>query len=346
MNQIESRKDEHVRIALEKNVNASHNYWDDIFLKHNALPEINKNDIDLSTVFIDKKLDAPLLISGMTGGYDKAKRINERLAAAAEKYRLAMGVGSQRAGLKTKRLKETYQVIKEYDIPFRIGNIGASQLVMWGHEKTVSFVSEMIEMIDADAIAICLNFLQEVIQFEGEADANGVFDGIKQLAEHVDIPIIVKESGAGISFDVAQRLMDTSIAAIDIGGMSGTSFAAIEHYRAHLHFDRLHARGGKTFWDWGIPSPQSLVEVLDATSGKIPVIASGGIRNGLDAARALALGADVVGMANSVLKAAMNSKKETLFEIDAIVKELRAAMFLTGCDTVKELKEVEVDGWI
>mgnify|MGYP006289078573 CR=1 FL=1 len=346
MNQIESRKDEHVRIALEKNVNASHNYWDDIFLRHNALPEINKNDIDLSISFLEKKLDAPLLISGMTGGYDKAERINERLAAAAEKYQLAMGVGSQRAGLKTKRLKETYQVVKDFDIPFRIGNIGASQLVMWGHEKTVSFVSEMIEMIDADAIAICLNFLQEVIQFEGEADANGVLDEIKQLAEDIDVPVIVKESGAGISFDVAQRLMSTSIAAIDIGGMSGTSFAAIEHYRANLHFDRLHARGGKTFWDWGIPSPQSLVEVLDATTGEIPVIASGGIRNGLDAAKALAVGANVVGMANSLLKAAMENKKEVFFEIDAIVKELRAAMFLTGCDSVKKLKEVEVDGWI
>ncbi|MFO8077130.1 MAG: type 2 isopentenyl-diphosphate Delta-isomerase [Thermoplasmatota archaeon] len=346
MNQIENRKDEHVRIALEKNVNASHNYWDDIFLRHNALPEINKDDIDLSISFLAKKLDAPLLISGMTGGYDKAKRINERLAAAAETYQLAMGVGSQRAGLKTESLKETYQVVKEFDIPFRIGNIGASQLVMWGHEKTVSYVSEMIEMIDADAIAICLNFLQEIIQFEGEADANGVIDGIKQLAEDVDIPIIVKESGAGISFDVAQRLMTTSIAAVDIGGMSGTSFAAIEHYRANLHFDRLHARGGKTFWDWGIPSPLSLVEVLDATTGKIPVIASGGIRHGLDAAKALALGADVVGMANTLLKSAMKSKKEAFFEIDAIVKELRAAMFLTGCDRVEKLQEVEVDGWI
>lgn len=346
MNQIENRKDEHVRLALEKDVHASHNSWDDIWLTHNALPEINKSDIDLSTKFINKTLSAPLLISGMTGGYDKAKRINERLAAAAETYQVAMGVGSQRAGLTTKNLKETYSIIKSYDIPVRIGNIGASQLVIWGHEKTMSFISEMIDMIDADAIAICLNFLQEIIQFEGEADAKGVFSGIKQLAEEVDIPLIVKESGAGISYDVATRLKETKIAAIDIGGMGGTSFAAIEHYRAKLHFDRLHARGGKTFWDWGIPSPRSLLEVCDAVDGNIPVIASGGIRHGLDAAKALALGGNIAGIAYGLLPSAMKGKKEVSFELDVIIKELRAAMFLTGCDSVEKLLEVEVNGWM
>jgi isopentenyl-diphosphate Delta-isomerase len=346
MNEIESRKDEHVRLALDKNVSASHNYWDDISLVHNALPEINKSNIDLSKEFLGRQLDAPILISGMTGGYSKAKKINENLAAAAETYQLAMGVGSQRAGLDTDRLKETYSVIKDFDIPLRIGNIGASQLVLWGHEKTVSYVTEMVEMIDAHAVAICLNFLQEVIQFEGEATAEGALEAIRKLAEAIEIPVIVKESGAGISFDVAKRLSETPIAAIDIGGMGGTSFAAIEHYRAKLHFDPLHARGGKTFWDWGIPTPQSLVEVRDAVDDNFLVIASGGVRHGLDAAKALTLGADLVGMAHALLKPATKSGKETMFEIDAIVKELRAAMFLTGCDHVDSLKFVEVDGWI
>jgi isopentenyl-diphosphate delta-isomerase len=346
MNEIESRKDEHVRLALEKNVAASFNYWDNVSLVHNALPEINKSEVDFSVEFLGKQLDAPLLISGMTGGYSKAKKINENLATAAEKYQLAMGVGSQRAGLNTSRLKDTYSVVKDFDIPLRIGNIGASQLVLWGHDKTVSFVSEMAEMIDADAIAICLNFLQEVIQFEGEAHAKGTLDAIQQLAEAIDIPIIVKESGAGISYEVADRLSKTNIASIDIGGMGGTSFAAIEHYRAKMHFDRLHARGGKTFWDWGIPTPQSLVEVRDAVDEDFPVIASGGIRHGLDAAKALSLGADLVGMANALLKPASKSEKDTLFEIDAVIKELRAAMFLTGCEHVDSLQFVEVNGWI
>jgi isopentenyl-diphosphate Delta-isomerase len=346
MNKIESRKDEHVRIALEKNVSASYNYWDDISLTHNALPEINKSSIDLSTEFLGKQLDAPFLISGMTGGYQKAKKINENLAVVAETYQLAMGIGSQRAGLNETRLKDTYSVIKEYDIPLRIGNIGASQLVLWGHEKTVSFVSEMADMIDAHAIAICLNFLQEVIQFEGEAQAMGVLEGIHQLAEAIDLPVIVKESGAGISYDVALRLKQTPVAAIDIGGMGGTSFAAIEHYRAKLHFDRLHARGGETFWNWGIPTPQSLVEVLDAVGEELPIIASGGVRHGLDAAKAIALGANIAGIAFALLKPATKSEKEALFEIDAVIKELRTAMFLTGCKNVNELQSLEDVRWI
>jgi len=346
MNKIESRKDEHVRVSLEKDVSASHNYWDDVSLSHNALPDINKSDVDLSVEFLGKELRSPFLISGMTGGYGKAKKINDNLAAAAETYQLAMGVGSQRAALKKEDLKETYGVVKEYDIPLRIGNIGASQLVLWGHEETLSYVSTMVDMIDADAIAICLNFLQEVIQFEGEAHAKGVLKEIQQLAESIDLPVIVKESGAGISFDVAKRLAETPISAIDISGMGGTSFAAIEHYRAKLHFDRLHARGGKTFWDWGIPTPQSLLEVRDAVDEQFPVIASGGIRNGLDAAKAFALGANLVGVAHALLKPATKSKKETLFEIDAFVKELRAAMFLTGCDHLDSLPFIEVNGWI
>lgn len=346
MNKIESRKDEHVRIALEKNVSASYNYWDDISLTHNALPEINKSSIDLSTEFLGKQLDAPFLISAMTGGYQKAKKINENLAVVAETYQLAMGVGSQRAGLDEARLKDTYSVVKQYDIPLRIGNIGASQLVLWGHEKTVSFVSEMADMIDAHAIAICLNFLQEVIQFEGEAQAMGVLEGINQLAEAIDLPVIVKESGAGISYDVAFRLKQTPVAAIDIGGMGGTSFAAIEHYRAKLHFDRLHARGGETFWNWGIPTPHSLVEVLDAVGEELSVIASGGIRHGLDAAKALALGADIAGIAFALLNPATKSEKEALFEIDAVIKELRTAMFLTGCKNVSELQSLEDVRWI
>jgi isopentenyl-diphosphate Delta-isomerase len=346
MNKIESRKDEHVRVSLEKDVSASHNYWDDVSLSHNALPEINKSDVDLSVEFLGKELRSPFLISGMTGGYGKAKKINDNLAGAAETYQLAMGVGSQRAALKKEDLKETYGVVKEYDIPLRIGNIGASQLVLWGHEETLSYVSTMVDMIDADAIAICLNFLQEVIQFEGEAHAKGVLKEIQQLAESIDLPVIVKESGAGISFDVAKRLAETPISAIDISGMGGTSFAAIEHYRAKLHFDQLHARGGKTFWDWGIPTPQSLLEVRDAVDEQFPVIASGGIRNGLDAAKAFALGANLVGVAHALLKPATKSKKETLFEIDAFVKELRAAMFLTGCDHLDSLPFIEVNGWI
>ncbi|HDM66809.1 MAG TPA: type 2 isopentenyl-diphosphate Delta-isomerase [Thermoplasmatales archaeon] len=346
MNQIENRKDEHVRISLEENVSSDYNYWDDVALPHNALPEVNLDEVNLSTRFLEKHLEAPIIIAGMTGGYSKAKDINSNLAAAAERFQIGMGVGSQRAALETPELKDTYSVVKDYDIPLRIANIGASQLVLWGHEKTMEYAQVMIDMIDAHAFAVCLNFLQEVTQFEGEAHAKGCLEEIKLLAEDLDIPVIVKESGAGISADVAKRLMKTKIAAIDVGGLSGTSFAAIEHYRAEIHSNKLYARLGRTFWNWGIPTPLSVINVGEATDWRIPIIATGGIRNGLDASKALALGADMVGIARTLLKPAVESKDAVVFEMESIIRELRAAMFLMGVDEVSKLKEVEVEVWI
>lgn len=346
MNQTESRKDEHVRVSLEENVSAHHNYWDDIKLIHNALPEINKDEIDLSTKLFGKKIGAPLIISGMTGGFPKAKKINENLAMAAEKFQIGMGVGSQRSALENPGLKETYSIVKDYDIPLRFANIGASQIVLWGHQKTLENTQKMIDMIDANVFVVCLNFLQEVVQFEGEAHAKGCFNSIKKLAEDLAFPLVVKESGAGISYDVAKRLSKTKIAGIDVGGAGGTSFAAIEHYRARMIDDRLHERGGKTFWDWGIPTPTSILEVGDATNWKLPIIATGGIRNGLDAAKALALGANCAGMAHALLKPANKDKNSTIFEVDAIIKELRATMFLVGTNKVSKMADTGVELWI
>jgi len=346
MNQTESRKDEHVRISIEKNVASDHNCWDDIKLVHNALPEINKEEIDLSTGLFEKKMKAPLIIAGMTGGYQKAKIINENLAIAAEKFQIGMGVGSQRSALEKPSLKDTYGIIKDYNIPLRFANIGASQIVLWGHKKTLDNARQMIDMVDADVFIVCLNFLQEVTQPEGEAHAKGCFDAIKNLAEDLGIPVVIKESGAGISYDVAERLLKTKIAGIDVGGAGGTSFAAIEHYRSSMIEDSLHERGGKTFWNWGIPTPTSILEVGDATDWKLPIIATGGIRNGLDAAKALALGANCAGIAHALLESATKSKDATIFEVDAIIKELRAAMFLVGADTVSKMNDVGVDLWI
>ena len=343
MNKTESRKDEHVKISLEKDVNAEHNYWDDIVLVHNALPEINKEDIDLSTDIFGKKLNAPIVIASMTGGYAKAKEINENLAIAAEKYQVAMGVGSQRAAFEKSELIETYGVIKNYDIPLRFANIGASQIVNWGPKKTLENAQKMIDMIDAHAFIVCLNFLQEAVMPEGESNAKGVFDSIKQLSDDLDKPVIVKESGAGISYDVACRLLDANIAGIDVGGLGGTSFSAIEHYRAKMVDDMLHKRGGKTFWNWGIPTPTSVLDVGDATEWKIPIIATGGIRNGLDVAKALALGANAAGIARALLNSATKSQDAVIFELDAIIKELRVAMFLTGADSTSKISEIEWD---
>jgi len=341
MNKTESRKDEHVRVAIEKNVSSDHNYWDDIKLVHNALPEINKKNIDISTKLFNKKLGAPIIIASMTGGYSRAKKINENLAIAAEKYQLGMGVGSQRAALEKDELKETYSVIKNFDIPLRFANIGASQLVIWGIKKTLENAQQMIDMINADAFIVCLNFLQEAVMPEGESNAKGVYSAIKKLAEDLDIPVIVKESGAGISYEVAKRLSKTRISGIDVGGLGGTSFSAIEHYRAKMINDKLHERGGKTFWNWGIPTPTSILNVGDATNWKIPIIATGGIRNGLDVAKSLVLGATAAGIARKLLEPASSGKTQTLDEVYAIIKELRTTMYLLGFDKVTKMPDAD-----
>jgi len=343
MNQTEERKREHINISLKENVSAHHNYWDDVTLIHNALPEINEDEIDLSIELFGKKLGAPLVISAMTGGYSEGKKINENLAAAAEKFHIAMGVGSQRAALENSGLKDTYSIINNYNIPLKIANIGASQIVLWDQKKILENAEKIVEMIDADILAVCLNFLQEVIQPEGEAHAKGCLETIDMLSREFGRPILIKESGAGISYKVAESLKKTNIAGIDVGGAGGTSFSAVEYYRAKIKGDKYNMREGQTFWDWGIPTPTSILEVGEATNWELPIIATGGIRDGLDVARALVLGAHAAGIAHTLLKPATQDKQSTIFELDVIIKELRTAMFLVGADNVEKLSDTEVE---
>jgi isopentenyl-diphosphate delta-isomerase len=342
MNQTEERKREHVQISLKENVSAHHNYWDDVRLLHNALPEINEKEINVSTELFGKKLGAPLVISGMTGGYVEGKKLNENLASAAEAFQIGMGVGSQRAALENPKLVETYSIIKKHDIPLKIANIGASQMVLWEKKQILENVGKIVEMIDADVLAVCLNFLQEAVQPEGEAQAKGCLATIDMLSREFGRPILIKESGAGISGKVAGLLKKTKIAGIDVGGAGGTSFSAVEYYRAKMKGDTYNMRAGQAFWDWGIPTPTCILEVGKAISWELPIIATGGIRNGLDAAKALVLGASAAGIAHALLKPAMKDKNATRLELDVILRELRTAMFLVGADSVEKLSTVEV----
>jgi isopentenyl-diphosphate delta-isomerase len=342
MSQTEERKREHVQISLKENVSAHHNYWDDVRLIHNALPEINENDVDSSVQLFGKKLKAPLIISGMTGGYSEGKKINEHLAAAASIHQIGMGVGSQRAALENQKLIETYSIIKEYDIPLKIANIGASQIALWDKKQILENATKIVEMIDADVLAVCLNFLQEAIQPEGEAQAKSCLATIDMLSREFGRPVIVKESGAGISGKVAHQLKKTKISGIDVGGAGGTSFSAVEYYRAKIKGDTHNIRAGQTFWDWGIPTPTCVLQVGKATNWELPIIATGGIRHGLDIAKALVLGANAAGMAHALLKPALKDRKSTELELDVITRELRIAMFLVGADTVEKLSTVEV----
>jgi isopentenyl-diphosphate delta-isomerase len=334
---IGNRKADHVSICLKENVVADHNYWDDVTLIHQALPEIDISDIDLRTNIFGVELDAPIIISAITGGYKYAEIINKNLAYTAEKLKIGLGVGSQRACFEDKSLERTYSVVKDFEIPLVIANIGAPQLVDKTKKFSVDDGRYAMEMIGADLLAVHLNYLQEVVQIEGEPCAAGCLSSIKELSEH--LPIVVKETGAGISQSVALNLKNTKIKGLDVGGLSGTNFAKVEYFRAIQNHDTYHARLGLTFSDWGIPTPASVYKtsrILD-----IPVIATGGIRTGLDVARALCVGASTAGIAGKLLKPSMKDSKSVIEELSKIIKELKATMFLIGCKNTTEMKKVE-----
>ncbi len=331
----EQRKAEHVNIILQENVSAEYNYWNDVRLVHDALPEVDLDAIDLSVKFFGKKLRAPLIISSMTGGFGMGKEINANLAKAAAEVGVAMGVGSQRAALEKPELAATYAVVKDHGIPLVFANLGAPQLVPQEGKRAygIADAKRAIDMIDADALIIHLNFLQEVVQPEGDRRAKGCLAAIRALA--AKFPVMAKETGAGISREAAARLKEAGVQAIDVGGLGGTSFSAVEHYRARKEASSLKERLGATFWNWGIPTPAS---VMLADVG-LPLIATGGIRSGLDAAKGIALGATMAGMAKPMLEAAKVSADAVVAELRAVIEELKAAMFLTGSTSIPELQE-------
>ncbi|MEW5760799.1 MAG: type 2 isopentenyl-diphosphate Delta-isomerase [Candidatus Thermoplasmatota archaeon] len=324
-NIIEKRKNEHIKICLEKNVESKYNYWNDIQLIHNALPEIDEEDINIETNVFGKKLNAPIIIAGMTGGTKIGEKLNERFAQCAEKFGIGFGVGSQRAGLENEKLERTYSIIKKFDIPLVIGNIGAPQIGSYNLEKC----KRAMEMIDADILAIHLNFLQEAVQLEGERKGKGCLDAIGRIAENM--PVIVKETGSGISFDTAKLILTKKIIGIDVGGSGGTTFAGVEYYRSGKK------NIGKLLWDWGIPTPISIMAIRKADKN-ISVIATGGIRTGIDIAKAIVVGANCAGIALPLLEPASKSKELLFDKIKNFINELRMTMFLMGAKNVESLK--------
>lgn len=321
---ISNRKLEHLLICQNYDVEFKDKTtgFEDIELIHNALPEIDKNDIDLSTSVFGKKLDSPLFISAITGGHPDAKKINKQLAIAAEENNIALGVGSQRAACEHPELADTYSVVRD-NAPdcLLVGNIGAPQL---------NLANKAVEILDADILAIHLNPLQESIQPEGDLDARGYLELISEISQLVDIPVMAKETGCGISAETARQLVDAGVDYIDIEGAGGTSWAAVETYRAE---DQYY---GELFWDWGIPTAVSTVEVVNEVN--VPIISSGGIRSGLDAAKAIALGADSVGMALPFLKKSISQEELNQF-IHKFNDSLKIAMFLVGANNIEELKQ-------
>lgn len=334
-----SRKFDHLRICKEKTVEYGDTGFGDITFVHNALPECNLGRIDLTTRFLTRSFSSPLFISGMTGGHPETKEVNMRLARAAERFGIGMGVGSQRASLENPALADTFTVVRdEAPHAFLVANLGAVQL----RDHGIEWAKQAVEMIQADAIAIHLNFLQEAIQPEGDHNARGCLDAIGELCREIRTPVIIKETGCGISADTAKQCWGAGASAIDIGGWGGTSWAAVESVRAdesRNEADRGLKLLGDTFTGWGIPTVVSLAEVL-STGG--PVIASGGLRSGLDMAKGLAFGADLCGMALPLLKSAMESDEALDRTIEAIHRELIVAMFLTGSARIADLRNARM----
>ena len=326
------RKLDHINICLNERVESNYTGFEDVMFVHNPLPEVDYGDINLEVELFGKKMKAPFLIASMTGGHPDTYNINKNLAIAVENFGIGMGVGSQRAGIEDESVADTFSVVREYaPSAFIYANVGLPQII----ERGIEYAEKAVEMIDADALAIHLNFLQEIVQPEGDKSAEGGFSAIREVASELKIPVIVKETGAGISREVAFTVREAGVKAIDAGGKGGTSWSGVEVYRVDEGIMRDVAQD---FWDWGIPTAFSIVDCHDI----LPVIATGGIRNGIDAAKAIALGAKIASSALPFLKPAVESPEEVEKRIGYFVEGIKKVLFLTGCEHVYDLHRTHV----
>ena len=332
----EERKLEHLRINLKENVQSREikTGLEQYRFVHQALPEINLADISLATHFFDNPLRAPILISSMTGGAHQAERINLTLASAAQATGIAMGLGSQRAAIQDESLAYTYQVRRVAPDILLFANLGAIQL---NYAYSIDECRRAVEMIRADALILHLNSIQEAVQAGGNTNWKGLLGRIEQVCKSIKVPVIAKEVGFGISEDTARQLANAGIAAIDVAGAGGTSWAAVEAYRAPSSFLRELA---EAFWDWGIPTAASL-EQAHRGAPHLPLIASGGIKDGIDAAKCVALGAGLVGYASPMLKLADRGVEDVIEGIKMIEEQMRVAMFGIGAENLDALRKTK-----
>ena len=328
------RKNDHLDIVLDakRALASTDSGFAGVRFQHCALPELSLDDIDLSTTFLGRKLALPLLISSMTGGAARAVDINRHLAEAAQHMGIALAIGSQRVALETGSDQGLTRELRGYapGVPL-LANLGAAQLT---ESNGLQMARRAVDMIEADALIVHLNPLQEAVQADGDRNWQGVLRSIEGAASQMPVPLVVKEVGAGISADVARRLVEAGVAVIDVAGAGGTSWAAVEAERAKNATDRAVALA---FADWGIPTMTALTDVRAALP-HTPVIASGGIRSGVDVAKAIRLGADLAGQAAAVLHCATQSAEAVIEHFDIIGKQLRVACFCTGSSNLEALR--------
>lgn len=333
---ISVRKSDHIRISLEEDVSSAlTSGFERVHFIHEALPELDLKEVDPSTVFFGKRLRLPLLISSMTGGTERATEINRILATTAQELQIAMGVGSQRAAVEQQTLAVSFSVRKFAPTALLFANVGAVQL---NYGFSIDHFRRAVEMIEADALILHLNPLQEAVQPEGDTNFSGLARRIAQLCQAMPVPVIAKEVGWGISIRTAQILAEAGISAIDVAGAGGTSWTQVEMHRIS---DPSRARIASAFRGWGIPTLDSLKLVQRAVPG-MPIIASGGLKNGIDVAKSIALGASLAGMAAPFLKAATRSLEDTIQAVSEIEQELRICMFAAGATDIPSLQSIKL----
>ena len=339
----ENRKREHIETVLSSDVGANGvtTEFERFFFEHAALPELLLDDVDLSCDLFGKRLGAPLLISSMTGGAGRSRDINLHLAEAAQSLGIAMGLGSQRAALERGALADTYRVRSVAPDILLFANVGAVQL---NYGYGIEEVRRAVDMIEADAVFLHLNALQEAVQAEGDRDWRGVLGKIEALIPDMPVPVVIKEVGNGISAALVRRLADIGVAAIDIAGAGGTSWSEVE---AHRQSDPSVRRVAHSFAGWGSPTSLALIEARRAVPD-LPIFASGGLRDGIDVAKALRLGASLCGAAAPVLKSATDTADAVIEHMAAFIEELRIAAFCTGSADIAALRSAPLrrtDDW-
>jgi len=334
MTNTQTRKADHLRICLEDDVQFSQltNGLEQYCFEHSCLPEIDLGEVNLQTQFLGKTLNTPLLISSMTGGTEQAKKINSRLALAAQKHGLAMGVGSQRIAVENPDVAHTFAIRSLAPDAMLFANLGAVQLnYTYGLDQCL----KVVDILQADALILHFNPLQECIQPNGDTNFKGLLTKIEQLCKQINVPVIAKEVGNGISVAMTEKLLDVGVEVIDVAGAGGTSWAKVEAERAETNLQR---RLGSTFADWGISTAECIVQNR-AKYVDLPLIASGGLRNGMEVAKAISLGADLAGLAFPFLQAASDSESAVDELIEVLIAEIKTVMFCTGNATISELKQ-------
>ena len=338
--EIFNRKEEHLKIPIEYDVQHSINYFEDIKLIHHAIPEIDLEEIDLTVNFFNKKISAPICISAITGGHPASKEVNKILAKAAEEENIIMSVGSQRIGLEDPSTVDSFKIVREFapTIPV-IGNLGLGQVSSTYFKQ--EDLTDCIDMVDADVMAIHLNALHELVQYKGNISYKNFRQNFKKIRESTKIPLIAKEVGTGINQDLALMLDGLGFDGFDVGGTGGTSFAAIESKRNNFDNDKYSRNPADVFREWGIPTPVSIINVRKV-SQKL-TIATGGLKTGVDIAKSIVLGADVGGFAYKFLKSSWQDSKNdtisnTVREIRTLKNELRSSLWLMNLSNLSELK--------